>query len=588
MNKKNSKRKKGLLVRSYENSLIISTLDAAGARLHRAVSGSAFARGFCFADRLDEAKDKSLICRAVTSSKANHFFSKIKTAFARLVESSGIVGAYRRGINGILCSQVRDIGVFLLSFGLFSLISTLLKAFMFDYVSDATELSFICVAAMLIISLPMLFSKRSVASKLSESAAFSSLLSGLLGISPLALRTKLTPRAHSAIALALGTVAGSLSFVFQPVNILWTVLLATGAMTVLYSPESGLLLAIILLPFAPYTAVRIVATASAVSYLLKLLRGKRNMSISATDSVVLLFAAACICAFGPGQAASLFAASLVYLLAVNLLRSSDLFEKGINALSVGLFLPSFFAATSSVCALFGVTLTDYIPAITFFESDSVAMITLVSAPVSLFALHKSKRRLTTVASLLFFISSTVNAVLSYSLPIWCGYAGILVVYGLFRLAKPLNTLFATLLAAPFAASALFLLYKNNDTLPFAYTPLFSDNEFVVRLIGGAAPQSTDSIMTAIASGGGILLLSFFAVTVLCILSKGFSAVYKTRLDSVRLFCGSLSALIVALVYITALPATCGDIRIISLAFCGAGLLSGAGNVLTRRSLMEDY
>lgn len=588
MNKKNSKRKKGLLVRSYENSLIISTLDAAGARLHRAVSGSAFARGFCFADRLDEAKDKSLICRAVTSSKANHFFSKIKTAFARLVESSGIVGAYRRGINGILCSQVRDIGVFLLSFGLFSLISTLLKAFMFDYVSDATELSFICVAAMLIISLPMLFSKRSVASKLSESAAFSSLLSGLLGISPLALRTKLTPRAHSAIALALGTVAGSLSFVFQPVNILWTVLLATGAMTVLYSPESGLLFAIILLPFAPYTAVRIVATASAVSYLLKLLRGKRNMSISATDSVVLLFAAACICAFGPGQAASLFAASLVYLLAVNLLRSSDLFEKGINALSVGLFLPSFFAATSSVCALFGVTLTDYIPAITFFESDSVAMITLVSAPVSLFALHKSKRRLTTVASLLFFISSTVNAVLSYSLPIWCGYAGILVVYGLFRLAKPLNTLFATLLAAPFAASALFLLYKNNDTLPFAYTLLFSDNEFVVRLIGGAAPQSTDSIMTAIASGGGILLLSFFAVTVLCILSKGFSAVYKTRLDSVRLFCGSLSALIVALVYITALPATCGDIRIISLAFCGAGLLSGAGNVLTRRSLTEDY
>ena len=588
MNKKNSKRKKGLLVRSYENSLIISTLDAAGARLHRAVSGSAFARGFCFADRLDEAKDKSLICRAVTSSKANHFFSKIKTAFARLVESSGIVGAYRRGINGILCSQVRDIGVFLLSFGLFSLISTLLKAFMFDYVSDVTELSFICVDAMLIISLPMLFSKRSVASKLSESAAFSSLLSGLLGISPLALRTKLTPRAHSAIALALGTVAGSLSFVFQPVNILWTVLLAIGAMTVLYSPESGLLLAIILLPFAPYTAVRIVATASAVSYLLKLLRGKRNMSISATDSVVLLFAAACICAFGPGQAASLFAASLVYLLAVNLLRSSDLFEKGINALSVGLFLPSFFAATSSVCALFGVTLTDYIPAITFFESDSVAMITLVSAPVSLFALHKSKRRLTTVASLLFFISSTVNAVLSYSLPIWCGYAGILVVYGLFRLAKPLNTLFATLLAAPFAASALFLLYKNNDTLPFAYTPLFSDNEFVVRLIGGAAPQSTDSIMTAIASGGGILLLSFFAVTVLCILSKGFSAVYKTRLDSVRLFCGSLSALIVALVYITALPATCGDIRIISLAFCGAGLLSGAGNVLTRRSLTEDY
>ena len=433
MSKKNSKRKKGLLVRSYENSLIISTLDAAGARLHRAVSGSAFARGFCFADRLDEAKDKSLICRAVTSSKANHFFSKIKTAFARLVESSGIVGAYRRGINGILCSQVRDIGVFLLSFGLFSLISTLLKAFMFDYVSDATELSFICVAAMLICSLPMLFSKRSVASKLSESAAFSSLLSGLLGISPLALRTKLTPRAHSAIALALGTAAGSLSFVFQPVNILWTILLAIGAMTVLYSPESGLLLAIILLPFAPYTAVRIVAAASAVSYLLKLLRGKRNMSISATDSVVLLFAAACICAFGSGQAASLFAASLVYLLAVNLLRSSDLFEKGTNALSVGLFLPSFFAATSSVCALFGVTLTDYIPAITFFESDSVAVITLVSAPISLFALHKSKRRLTTVASLLFFISSTVNAVLSYSLPIWCGYAGILVVYGLFRL-----------------------------------------------------------------------------------------------------------------------------------------------------------
>ena len=587
MSKKNSKRRKGLLARGYENSLIISTLDAASARLHRAASGSAVARCFCFADRLDEAKEKSFLCSAVTSSGVNHFFPKTKTAFARLVEGSGIVGAYRRGINGILCSQVRDLGIFLLSFGLFSLISTLLKAFMFDYLSDATELSFICVAAILICAIPMLFSKRSIASKLSESIAFSSLLSGLLGISPLALRTKLTPRAHGAVALALGTVAGSLSFLLQPVDILTALLLTAAALTVLYSPESGLLLAIILLPFAPYTAVRTVVTASAVSYLLKLLRGKRNIGISAADLCVLLFAAACIVAFGSEQTAPIVTASVLYLLTVNLLRSSELFEKGVNALGIGMFLPTFLAAVSSVCALSGVTLTDYIPAITFFESDSVALITLASAPVSLFALHRSKRGMTTAAALLFFISSTVNAVLSYSLAIWYGYAGILAVYGLFRRPKPVNTLFGTMLAAPFAITSLTLIFKSNDTLPFTYTPLFADSEFIVRLLGGAALQPTDSIMTGIASGGGILLLVFFATTVLCVLSKGFSAVFKARLDSVRLVCGSLSAFIVAFVYIAALPETCGDMRIIALALGGAGLLSDAANVLTRRMLTED-
>jgi len=588
MSNKNSKRKKGLLARSYQNSLIISTIGIASAKLHKAMSGNVAAHIFGGADKLESAKNGSLIGRGVASPAIAQLFLKIKTSFARLVESSTIVSLYRRFVNALLCSCVRDLGVFFLSFALFSLSSTLLRILMFDAPGKSPDANIICIAAAIVCSVPMLASKKSIASRLEGSAFISFLLFDIMGISPLALRTKRTAKPHGAQALVLGTVTGTLTYIFEPPAIICVLLLVILAMTLLYSPESGLLLTLAIIPLVPYRVLRTVIFASAVSYLLKLLRGKRNITFSATDISVIIFASAAACAIGIKSLPSLATGCIIYLCAVNLIRSLNLLEKSINALCLGMFVSSVSAAAVSVSALFGVDAAEYVSLLSTVDTHAASVLSLISAPVALFMYHNSKRSTVSAVSLFLLASATVNAVLSFTLSIWCGYAAILVIYGLMRAPKPLETLFWSALASPFVFVLLYKLSTIYSITPFDIPPVFMYTSPTVLIFGGASPDVGDSLLSAIVSSGGAVLLLLFAVSLFLLFSTGITAINRSRLDSVRLFCGSITSLIPSIIYIFALPATYGDMRILLISFCIAALISCSGNVFARRFAMEDY
>lgn len=587
MSKNKRKRKKGLLARLYQNSLIISNLNTASAKLHSAVSDSAASRYFCSADKLDDLKNSGMLQNAVSTFGVTQFFSKIKTSFARLVESSNIVSVYRRIVNAILCSCTRDAGIFLLCFGLFSLSSTLLKVFMLDSPDDPSK-NLICVAAMLACAIPLLFSKKSIAEKLVKSAAFQTVFSDLLGVSPLALRSKLTPKPHSAIALAVGTLTGTLSFVFEPLDILSALLIAILACMVLYSPESGMLLSLIMMSFVPYAHLEIVLIASTVSYLLKLMRGKRNITLTATDIFVILFSVAAVCSFGLGSIVSCVTLCGIYILIINLFRNLDLLEKGIGALSLGLFINSIVTSAVYVASLLGVDLSVYVPFITAINSSESVLLSLISAPAALLMLHNAKKPSVSILALIFFASSAVNASMSFSLPVWYGYGAVIIIYSMIRLAKPLTTLLGAALTLPFAYLLLAKLSMNRDIVPFEIPGLFSRSEWSVRIFGGGAAEKGDSIFTAIVSSGGIILLALLALTVFFLFTVGFTAINKSRIGSVRLLCGSLIAMLISCLYLFALPSTFGDGRAIVIAFSNAALLSCSGNVFSRLYGTEDY
>ncbi len=588
MSKNKRKRKKGLLARLYQGSLIISTLNTASAKLHNTVSDSAASRYFCSADKFDDLKNGGLLQRAVSTFGVAQFFSKIKTSFARLVESSNIVSVYRRIVNAILCSCTRDAGIFLLCFGLFSLASTLLKILMFDSLGNDLNKNLICVAAMLACAIPLLFSKKSIAEKLVKSAAFRTVFSDLLGVSQLALRSKLTPKPHSAIALAVGTLAGTLSFIFEPLDILSALLIAILACMVLYSPESGMLISLIMMSFAPYTHLEIVLIASAVSYLLKLMRGKRNITLTAADIFVILFSVAAVCSFGLGSTLSVVMLCGIYILIINLFRNLDLLEKGIGALSVGLFISSIVTSAVYVASLLGVDLSVHVPFIAAINSGESVLLSLISAPTALLMLHNAKKTSVSILALIFFASSAVNASMSFSLPVWCGYGAIIIIYGMIRLAKPLTTLLGAVLTLPFAYVLLAKLSMNRDIVPFEIPGLFRYSEWSVKIFGGGTAEKGDSIFTAIVSSGGIILLALLALTVFFLFTVGFTAINKSRIGSVRLLCGSLIAMLISCLYLFALPSTFGDGRAIVIAFSNAALLSCSGNVFSRLYGTEDY
>lgn len=587
MSKSKRKRKKGLLAQSYQNSLIISTLNTASAKLQNKISDSAASRFFCSADKFDAMKNSSMLHRAVTNIGITQLFSKIKTSFARLVESSSIVSVYRRIVNAVLCSCARDAGIFLLCFGLFSLAATLLKVFMLSSLGAEPENSIICIAAVLICALPLLFSKKSIAEKLVNSSVFSFLFSGILGVSPLTLRSKLTPKSHNAAALSLGTAIGTLSFIFQPTDIVLTFALLILACIVLYSPESGMLSALVMMPFASYNHLKIVLFASLISYFLKLLRGKRNLTLTATDIFAIIFSVTLILFFGIQSITSIVTLCFVYILIVNLFRNFDLLEKGINALSFGLFISSLATSALRISDLAEIDITGHVPFITLLTGHESALLSLICVPIALLMLHNSKKAVKSSVALLFFASATVNAATSFSVPIWLGYLSVLIVYSIMRSAKPFTTLLGTALTLPFIYLLISKLSLGRELISLKTLNPFKYSELPVRVFGGGIAEKSDSVIMSLTSVGGILLLAVFLLTSVLLLTVGLTAINRSRLGSVRLICGSLITTLISCVYLFFIPSTFGDGRTIVITFCAAALLSCSGNVFSRLYGTED-
>ncbi len=588
MSKKQTRRKKGLLAESYENSLIISTLDSASASFRKRIGSSAFVRFFAGKNRLETHKKSSLVTRLLNSLGISQLFLKTKTAFARLVESSSIVSAYRRITDELLCARVRDYGIFLLFFSLLAFASSMFKIYTFDSYGGLSNFDITVMASTLISSVFLLMSKKSVAQKLEKSVIFSFVFLDILGISPLALHTKRKTKAYTAAALAIGTILGTLTFLFTPTDIIKFLVTVIFSATVLYSPESGLLLSILLLPFLRYEFFRILVLIAVISYVLKLFRGKRNVSFSPADIFVLLFALAAWFAFGTATSGTLITACCIYLLIVNLFRNQDLLEKGVSSLGVGLGIYSLKNALLLVLELFGVDLNSLSSIGIEFSGSQAALLSLISVPFSLIMLQNSKNRFMSVASLLFFFSALINVALSYSIPVWCYYLGCLVIYTVIRRARFLSTLLFALLSLPFIVLGLTKLAEYESVTPFNLPALFKYDNTLMRFFGGSAFEKSDSLLTSIASCGGIALIGVLMTAVIALILRAVSSINGSRVSNVRIVCGGLIVALTAGFCVFSFPETSGSYNAIFAHFAVAGLISASGNVYSRYRIEEEY
>ncbi len=588
MSKKQTSRKKGLLAESYENSLIISTLDSASASLRKRVGSNAFVRFFAGKNRLENHKKSSVITRLLNYLGISQLFLKTKTAFARLVESSSIVSAYRRITDELLCTRVRDYGIFLLFFSLLAFASSMFKIYSFDSYGGLSNSDIIAMAATLISSVFLLMSKKSVAQKLEKSVIFSFVFLDILGISPLALHTKRKTKAYTAAALAIGTILGTLTFLFTPTDIIKFLITVIFSATVLYSPESGLLLSILLLPFLRYEFFRVLVIIAAISYVLKLFRGKRNISFSPADIFVLLFALASWFALGTATSGTLITACCIYLLIVNLFRNQDLLEKGVSSLGIGLGIYSLINAFLLALELFGADLSTLSFVAIEFSDSQTALLSLISVPFSLIMLQNSKSRFMSVASLLFFFSALINVALSYSMPVWCYYLGCLVIYAVIRRARLLSTLMFALLSLPFIVLGLTKLAMYGNVTQFDLPALFKYDYTLVKFFGGGTFENSDSLLTSIASCGGIALIGVLLIAVIALISRAISSINGSRLSNVRIVCGGLIVALIAGFCVFTFPETSGSHTAIFAHFATAGLISASGNVYSRYRIEEEY
>ncbi len=272
-------------------------------------------------------------------------------------ERSAILSFFRDMGRYALLARCRTLGIFLFTFGVW----TLGIGVALPLVREGQTLSFGRVwfgIAAILLALPFLFSKKtSVGGALCRSRAAHFLLFDLLALPEDILHGEEPPREGGILSsLLLGTLFGALTILLPPARLLAILVGALAALATLLSPETGLLLLILALPFASPAALYGGILACSLSFFLKLLRGKR--SVSGGPFAFLLAVLAVFSLFGtifpasvtasPREGAGRLLALLAGFLAMQLLRDS----KNARRLGGVLTLSSLAAAAVGLLSAF--------------------------------------------------------------------------------------------------------------------------------------------------------------------------------------------------------------------------------------------
>lgn len=180
--------------------------------------------------------------------------------------------------------QNHVIGAFLFTFGVYSLLIAIFKM-VFEFGGSYSDIYVSACAA--ILALPLLLSRESLASVLTDSD-IGKMFSGAVGIR-LHVREDAKVYGRSNIAFLVGMIFGTLTFVVPPLTVLLIAVLIIGVCIIFTYPESSALLIAVMLPFGNAESFCFVAVAGTIAYLIKVFRGKRSISFHHHRAVVAIF-----------------------------------------------------------------------------------------------------------------------------------------------------------------------------------------------------------------------------------------------------------------------------------------------------------
>ena len=311
--------------------------------------------------------------------------------------------------------SLRSVGVFFLTFGIYSAAVFLLRRYISDALGNGTNIDPAVAAVTLVFGLFLvIFGDKSLLYALSGGKITGRLIDSSLGISESSLYCAEKGKSVSGIAFLLGSVTGVFTLLVSPGSMLIILFSVVAVITIFNVPEFGLLSAIGLFSFVDAGFMMWLTVISTASYLFKCIRLKRNLRFGTADVLILAsFVLAMI--FGvnggidPKYSVSFF---FVYFLAKNLICSKRLIAQAFNVLclgiSVGLALwllgeYSWYIPDESLRAAAG-AITGHI-----FGGDTLALICVPAIPMALSRISvPGKRPLGLLAVLLIAGCTVVN------------------------------------------------------------------------------------------------------------------------------------------------------------------------------------
>lgn len=328
-------------------SMILHALHRFTAFLYALILDSAIGRYLTGYRKTSEAFSHGRLHRLLQSKrkKADRVPFRIRQKISAMVERSLLCRGLMAIEKGFLQCSVNSYGIFLLFFGCFSIVSYYVTA---SLSPERSHLAYAITGGVLVLfSLPLFASTRSLADQLRTSVFFRALLIDGLGIAEERFRSyDAKGHDHYLEALILAILLGPVTFLYPPYIMLLWALSIVLLLLILRDPEVGMLLAVAACPFfalmpRPTLSLLVLVGVTLFSFMVKLLCGKRVLRVELTDAAVLLLGFLYVFGgvFTAGGKASLYSAltyavlMTIYLMVANLIRSQDGVRRMTNLLT---------------------------------------------------------------------------------------------------------------------------------------------------------------------------------------------------------------------------------------------------------------
>lgn len=339
-------------------SLLISLFDRFADFIYDAILNSFVGKIFTSYTPLRKKLSTGIAATvALKSGKVKRIFRRIRKFLANNLDSCFSISFSNKIIHKCCSFPLQFYGNFGLFFGLYSIVVYFIKLFVPNLEPAGASHLFLGITIS-VISIPMLFSRISLANSVKNSVVGRAIFKDFFGFSDEKFEDKkATTKSRGNFMLLFGLLAGLSTFFIHPSVIILLTTIFIVAILIASSPEIGVLISIISVPFlsffeTPTIVLSILVVFTAFFYILKVIRGKRTFKLEIVDLAVLAFGILILLSslFSAGGEASSDAAKisfillLGYFLLVNLMRT----EKWIKRCVISL------VSSASIVAIIGV------------------------------------------------------------------------------------------------------------------------------------------------------------------------------------------------------------------------------------------
>ena len=276
-------------------SLIFFWLDLLGEKFYSALVNGFFGKIFTSYSSMQNTWDHGVANRYLFGTQnIRDFFRAIRQYLAKSFEESGFVRFIQKIGKQFIAIPLKTCGNFFLFFGFYTVLIYVLRRLFPS--GQGAELSSVLIGILCCcVGLIMSRSHLSLAQAIGEGKISCFLFVHLFGFR---METMETPpqknRTLSVFMNVMGMLFGVLTVIVSPGAILLGLLSLVAISLLLAMPEIGVLLSVFSLPFlywfeSPSITLGMMILATAISYLIKIIRGKRIFRFELIDLAILLF-----------------------------------------------------------------------------------------------------------------------------------------------------------------------------------------------------------------------------------------------------------------------------------------------------------